>query len=168
MHKTTPSLQRIQNSHRHSGQKGWVKQSPTEQLWRCPLLFPLLLFYYFLYAWSLGVLSLCHVYGFNCFIFEYSYLVSCASTLLVFREDEFFLYWTSQCMVCFCPKCHSLPFLSFISALVPDLHFRVLHWASPLFMVLSGLNFSPRCAYVLGSQLCDAFCLTHAFRPSIL
>lgn len=56
----------------------------------------------------------------------------------------------------------------FISALVPDLHFRVLHWAAPLFMVLSGLNFSPLCAYVLGSQLCDAFCLSHAFRPSIL
>lgn len=31
-------------------------------------------------------------------------------------------------------------------------------------MAISGLDFSPLCTHILGSQLCDAFCLTHAFR----
>lgn len=166
MHKTTPSLQRIQNPHRHSGQKGLVRQSPTEQLWRGPLLFPLLLFYYFLYAQSLGVLSLCYVYGFNCFILNIhiSFPVlplSWSSRKMNFFSIELHNVWSASAL-----NAVACPF--FISALVPDLHFRVLHWASPLFMVLSGLNFSPLCAYILGSQLCDAFCLTRAFRPSIL
>lgn len=103
MHKTNPSLQRIQNPPVCT-QIRRVKYSPTKQLLRCLLLFPLL--FITSYMPSLSVLNifvmfmLSTIYCFNCFIFKYSYFFSCVSIFLVFRdsndvfkkEDELFLY----------------------------------------------------------------------------
>lgn len=112
-----------------------VKHNP-EQFSRSPLLFPLFSMPYIcLVSWFLkSLLSLCCLsptaLTFILNIHTVLPLLPFSWSLEIFnnvsKKDELFLHWASQCLACFCPNFCNFTFLSFTSALVPDLHVRVL------------------------------------------